>query len=139
MRLFGVAANKQGVRMKAWTIEAIKKAIGDDLGSIKRDIEEVQAQRAAEKKDKGPSLSELKALEADAFQADQIDANLTSLTEEQKAQVEENIAWSGGRTEGGKTRRRKKPCSASRPRATLSTSTTTSSGLSTMSTTSSAK
>ena len=85
---FGVAANKQGVRMKTFVIDAIKKAIGDDLASIKADIEEVQAQRAAEKKAKVPSLSEMKAAEADAFQADQLDANLT---EEQKAQVEENL------------------------------------------------
>ena len=85
---FGVAANKQGVRMKTFVIDAIKKAIGDDLASIKANIEEVQAQRAAEKKAKGPSLSEMKAAEADAFQADQLDANLT---EEQKAQVEENL------------------------------------------------
>ncbi len=88
---FGVAANKQGVRMKAFLIDAIKKTIGDDLASIKRDIEEVQAQRAAEKKAKGPSLSEMKALEADAFQADQLEANLANLTEEQKAQIEENL------------------------------------------------
>ena len=85
---FGVAANKQGVRMKAPISDAIKKAIGDDLVSIKRDIEEVQARRAAEKKDKGPSLSEMKAAEADAFQADQLDTNLTA---EQKEQIEENL------------------------------------------------
>ncbi len=88
---FGVAANKQGVRMKSFVIEAIKKAIGDDLASIRSDIEEVQAQRAAEKRAKGPSLSEMKALEADAFQADQLDANLANLTDEQKAQIEENL------------------------------------------------
>ena len=85
---FGIAANKQGVRMKAIVIEAIKKAIGDDLASIKADIEEVQARRAAEKKAKGPSLSEMKAAEADAFQADQLDVNLT---EAQYAQIEENL------------------------------------------------
>lgn len=85
---FGIAANKQGVRMKAFVIEAIKKAINDDLASIRADIEEVQARRASEKKAKGPSLSEMKASEADAFQADQLDNNLT---EDQKAQIEENL------------------------------------------------
>lgn len=85
---FGVAANKQGVRMKANVVDAIKKAIGDDLASIKADIEEVQARRAAEKKAKGPSLSEMKAAEADTFQADQFDANLTDA---QNAQIEENL------------------------------------------------
>ena len=85
---FGVAANKQGVRMKAFAIEAIKKAIGDDLATIKRDIEEVQARRAAEKKEKGPSLSEMKASEADPFQSEQLDANLT---DDQKAQMDENL------------------------------------------------
>jgi len=85
---FGVAANKQGVRMKSFVIEAINKAISDDLASIRADIEEVQARRASEKKAKGPSLAEMKASEADVFQADQLDHNLT---EEQKAQVEENL------------------------------------------------
>jgi hypothetical protein len=85
---FGVAANKQGVRMKGYVIEAIKKAISDDLASIKADIEEVQARRASEKRAKGPSLSEMKASEADLFQADQLDHNLT---EDQKVQIEENL------------------------------------------------
>jgi hypothetical protein len=85
---FGVAANKQGVRMKSYVIDAIKKAINDDLASIRADIEEVQARRASEKKAKGPSLSEMKASEADVFQADQLDHNLT---EDQKAQIEENL------------------------------------------------
>ena len=85
---FGVAANKQGVRMKGYVIEAIKKAINDDLASIKADIEEVQARRASEKRAKGPSLSEMKASEADIFQADQLDHNLT---EDQKVQIEENL------------------------------------------------
>jgi hypothetical protein len=85
---FGVAANKQGVRIKGPLIEGIKKAVADDLASIKADIEQVQAQRAAEKKAKGPSLSEMKAAEADAFQADQFDANLSEL---HKAQIEENL------------------------------------------------
>jgi hypothetical protein len=85
---FGVAANKQGVRMNAAIIDAIKRTITDDVAAIRADIEEVQAQRASQKKTKGPSLSEMKAAEADAFQADQLDANLT---EAQKAQIEENL------------------------------------------------
>ncbi len=85
---FGVAANKQGVRMKPFVIEAIKKAIGEDLATIKADIEEVQARRAAEKKEKGPSLSEMKAGEADAFQSEQLDARLT---DDQKTQMDENL------------------------------------------------
>ena len=89
---FGVATNKQGVRMKAKVIEDIKKAISDELASIKRDIEDVQAQRATEKKGKGLSLSELKALEADAFLPDQLrHEHGANLTEEQKAQIEENL------------------------------------------------
>ena len=76
---------------EGFVIRDIKKAIREDLISIKRDIEDVQAQRAIEKKDKGPSLSEMKALEADAFLANQLDAKLATLTEEQKAQIEENL------------------------------------------------
>jgi hypothetical protein len=85
---FGVASNKQGVRMKDFVVEAIKKEISDDLISIRADVEQVQAQNAIEKKGAGPSLSETKANEADPFQAEQLDANLT---EAEKAQIEENL------------------------------------------------
>jgi hypothetical protein len=85
---FGVAANKQGVRMKDYVIAGIKKLISDDLASIKADIEQVQALNAADKKAAGPSISEMKAAEADPFLAEQLDPNLT---EDQKAQIDENI------------------------------------------------
>lgn len=85
---FGVASNKQGVRMKEAIIEKIKASINDDLVSIKADIEQVQAQNAASKKDAGPSLSEMKANEADPFQPEQLD---DKLTDAEKAQIDENL------------------------------------------------
>lgn len=86
--MFGVATNKQGVRMKDSVIDAIKRAIGDDIVAIRADVERVQAQNAANKRTSGPSLSEMKAQESDPFQADQLNANLN---EQQKEQIEENL------------------------------------------------
>jgi hypothetical protein len=85
---FGVASNKQGVRMKDFVIDAIKKAIGDDLASIRADVEQVQAQNAMEKKGSGPSPAEMRANEADPFQPEQLDARLGP---EDQAQMEENL------------------------------------------------
>jgi hypothetical protein len=85
---FGIASNKQGVRMKDFVIDAIKKAIGDDLASIRADVEQVQAQNAIEKKGSRPSPAEMKATEADPFQAEQLDAKLGP---EEQAQMDENL------------------------------------------------
>ena len=78
---FGVAADKQGVRMKAFVMMPIKKAIGDDLVSIKRDIEEVQAQQGRREEGQGAEPLRNDGIEADAFQADQLDVSLANLSD----------------------------------------------------------
>jgi hypothetical protein len=87
---FGVASNKQGVRLKAYVEDAIKDAIGDDITALNLDIRHFQAAQAALRAPAKPSNSELRANETDALQAhampplspeeqEQMDANLRGL------------------------------------------------------------
>lgn len=85
---FGVAANKQGVRLKGHVIDAINKEIGDEITSVRDEIKRVQTKRSTAKRPDVPSASEARATEADAFQPDALDADLT---EAQRAQMEENL------------------------------------------------
>jgi hypothetical protein len=85
---FGVAANKQGVRPKAYVTEMIAAAIGSDIASVREEIRRVQAKRAIERKGSKPTESEARATEADAFQPDQIDMPLSP---EETQQMEANL------------------------------------------------
>lgn len=84
---FGVAANKQGVRLKGFVEEAIKEAIGDEIAHINDDIKRFQAQQAAARKPALPSASEQKASEADTYQPKE----LAALTPEEEAQLDANL------------------------------------------------
>lgn len=86
---FGVAANKQGVRLKGYVADAIDKAIGGDIAQVREQIQYVQRQNATEKKGSQPSESEARAQDADPFQAESLDV---PLTKEQQAQMEANLA-----------------------------------------------
>jgi len=85
---FGVSANKQGVGLKGYVSDAIDKMIGPDIAKVREQIQYVQTQNATEKKGSKPSKSEARAQDADPFQAQSLDVQLT---EEQQAQVEENL------------------------------------------------
>lgn len=84
---FGVAANKQGVRMKGYVEDAIKEAIGDEITTINDEIKRFQAAQAAARTPAKPSTSEAKAGDADAFQANQ----LAPTTPEEEEQLEANL------------------------------------------------
>lgn len=84
---FGIAANKQGVRMKDFVIKAIKEAIGDDISSVNEEIRRFQAQQQSERPAAKPSISELKASAADPFQAKPLNA----LSEDEQAQIDANL------------------------------------------------
>jgi hypothetical protein len=79
---FGVASNKQGVRLKGYVEEAIKDAIGGDITQMNDAVREFQAAQNARKAPAKPSTSEQKAAESDAFQAKEL-APLTQLEQEQ--------------------------------------------------------
>ncbi len=87
---FGIASNKQGVRMKGYVEEAIKAKIGDEITTINDEIKRLQAEMAAARAPAKPTTSEVKAAEADPFQRtptptlspeeeEQLDANLRGL------------------------------------------------------------
>lgn len=86
---FGVASNKQGVRLREEVIDGIWKAIKDDVAVVREDIREVQARNAIERRGgSGPSTAESKANEADPFQTHSLDDNLT---DGERADMEKNI------------------------------------------------
>ncbi len=84
---FGIASNKQGVRMKGYVEEAIKEAIGGEVSRINDEIKRFQAEMAAARSPAKPTTSEVKAAEADPFQRTQ----MISLSSEEEAQLEENL------------------------------------------------
>jgi len=86
---FGVASNKQGVRLREDVIQGVWKAIKDDVAAIREDIRDVQARNAIERRGgSGPSTAEAKANEADPFQARSLDEDLT---EAERADMERNL------------------------------------------------
>lgn len=82
---FGVAANKQGVRLKGYVTDAIKEAIGDEITTINDEIKHFQAQQASRRAPAQPSASEAAATAVDRFQQNA----LPSI--EEQAQLDENL------------------------------------------------
>jgi len=85
---FGVAANKQGVRLKGYVQDAIKDALGDEITTINDEIKRFQAQQAAAREPAKPSPSEARAGEADPFQQNPLSG---APTPEEEAQLDENL------------------------------------------------
>lgn len=85
---FGVAANKQGVRLKEYVQEAIKNAIGEEITTMNDEIKRYQARQAASREPAKPSASEARAADVDAFQQNPI---ASSTTPEEEAQLEQNL------------------------------------------------
>ena len=85
---FGVASNKQGVRMKDHVLIAIKEAIGGDITAINDEIKRFQGQQASAREAAKPSTSEMRASEVDAFQTKPLQENLTV---DEQAQMEANL------------------------------------------------
>ncbi len=85
---FGVAANKQGVRLKAYVTDTIESAIGNDISAIREEIRRIQAKRATERTGSKLTPSEARATEADTFQPEQLN---TPLSAEDKQQMEANL------------------------------------------------
>lgn len=85
---FGVAANKQGVRMKEYVMKAIKEAIGDDITTINDEIKRFQASQASAREAAKPSASEARATDADAFQSKTLEDDLS---DEERQQLDANL------------------------------------------------
>jgi hypothetical protein len=84
---FGVAANKQGVRLKGYVEEAIKEALGGEIAHLNDDLKRFQAQQASARKPAQPSTSEARASEMDAFQPKE----LPPTSPEDQEQLEANL------------------------------------------------
>jgi hypothetical protein len=85
---FGVASNKQGVRMKGYVLEAIKDAIGDEITTINDELKRFQASQAAARAPAKPRASEARASDADPFQMNLLPG---SNSPEEDAQLEANL------------------------------------------------
>jgi hypothetical protein len=87
---FGVAANKQGVRLKNHVEDLIESAIGSDIAGVREEIRRAQARRAMERKGSKATPSEARATEADIFLPDKLDAD-SPLSPEEAKQMEANL------------------------------------------------
>lgn len=85
---FGVATNKQGVRLKGYVQDSIKEAIGGDITSTNDDIKGVQARLRQARQPAKPSPSEAKASDADPYQQNPV---FSQLTPEEEAHLDENL------------------------------------------------
>lgn len=86
---FGVAANKQGVRLKGYVIEAINAKIRDDVSAIAEEIKRFQSKQAAAKLEAGRSEAESRASDSDGFQMKPL--NVESLSPEEEKQRDDNL------------------------------------------------
>lgn len=84
---FGVASNKQGVRLKEYVQNAIKETLGEEITTINDEIKRFQAQQASAREPAKASPSEAKATEVDAFQQFPV----PDLTGEEVSQLDENL------------------------------------------------
>lgn len=84
---FGVAANKQGVRIKEYVGERIVEKIWDEVAAVRDTIKKLQAKRSAQKSGSKVSETERRATDAEAFQG----KPLPELSETEQAALEENL------------------------------------------------
>lgn len=85
---FGVAANKQGVRLREDVSDRIRDSIKEAVATIRDDIHEIQARNAIERRASKPSEAEVKANEAEPFQAHALDVDMTDA---ERADMERNL------------------------------------------------
>lgn len=84
---FGVAANKQGVRLKEYLSERIVEKIGQEVTAVREAIKGQQAKRAALKSGSKISEAERRATDAEILQG----KPLPELTETERAALEQNL------------------------------------------------
>jgi hypothetical protein len=87
---FGVAVNKQGVRLKSYVADAIRTAIHEDLRKVKNSIEEHYARLASERTSKGTTEAERRANDAEAVQATLL-PQVDPKTDEERKAIEEQL------------------------------------------------
>jgi hypothetical protein len=84
---FGVAANKQGVRIKEYVAERIVEQIWQEISAVRENLMRLQSERAAQKSGSKTSEAERRATDAEAYQG----KPLPEPSEEEQAAIEENL------------------------------------------------
>jgi hypothetical protein len=84
---FGVAANKQGVRLKEYVSERILEKIGPEITAVRETIKELQGRRATQKSGSKIGEAERRATDAETFQG----KALPELSPEEKTALEANL------------------------------------------------
>jgi len=84
---FGVAANKQGVRLKEYVAKAIVDAINDDVTDLRQTIQRLKGERAQKESKSKISEAERRATDADALQGKPLPVD----TPEEQAALEQNL------------------------------------------------
>lgn len=85
---FGVAANKQGVRMKDYVLDAIKGAIGDEITRMNDEVRRFQAEKSRKITPGKASIGEQRATDVDNFHTKPLDGDLTDV---ERAQLDANL------------------------------------------------
>lgn len=85
---FGVASNKQGVRMKDYVLDKIRSAIGSDIAKLNDEIKRFQAEKASRIEPAKATASEQRANEVDQLHAKPLS---TELTPEEQQQLDANL------------------------------------------------
>lgn len=83
----GVAANKQGVRLKQYVADAIVAVINDDVTELRQNIQRLKSERAQKESKSKISEAERRATDADALQGKPLPAD----TPEEQAALEQNL------------------------------------------------
>jgi histidine kinase/DNA gyrase B/HSP90-like ATPase len=84
---FGIAANKQGVRIKEYVAELIADEITQDLANVRENIKKLQADRSALKSKSSVNEAERRANDAEGLQG----KALPELSDVEQAALEQNL------------------------------------------------
>jgi hypothetical protein len=84
---FGIAANKQGVRLKEYVAERIVDEITTEIASVREHIKKLQAERASLKSGSSISEAERRATDAEGLQG----KPLPELPEDERAALDQNL------------------------------------------------
>jgi hypothetical protein len=86
---FGIATNKQGVRLRDFAASVIREAVGDPLAALRKELAELKSAHSALKSGSGLTEAEARATGAEGFQSKQLPPEPESA--EQKADQERNL------------------------------------------------
>ncbi len=87
---FGVAANKQGIRLKDYVLQAISGVLDGEIAALREQIKKYQSEQTVIRHGSKPSAGEMKADEAERRQAKPL-IELAPTTPEEQQQLDENL------------------------------------------------